>query len=111
MAYSAPELLSNQSYSFQVDIYSFGIVSYFLASGLEPFARSKSNIYIIMGIKKGFFESGMQDYWDGKFVSGEQVSLDIMQLLHRMLDLNQHNRPFAHEVLEELEKIESLHKV
>lgn len=102
LAYTAPELLQNHSYSFQADIYSFGIVLFFLLSGLDPFARSKSNIYMIIGIKRGFFESGMQEYWDEKFLSGEQVCPEIRELVCKMLDLNPVNRPFAHQIIDTL---------
>ena len=103
LAYTAPEMILNESYSFQSDIYSFGIVLYFLISGLEPFALSRSNIYIIIGIKRGFFDSGMQGYWDGKYLSGEQVLPEINQLLYKMLDLNPINRPFAHQIIDILQ--------
>ena len=98
MAYTAPELIQNQSYSFQADIYSFGILLYFLLSGLDPFARSKSNIYMIIGIKRGFFESGLQEYWDEKFLSGEEVCSEIIHLIHIMLDLDPLNRPLTKEI-------------
>ena len=100
LAYTAPELIQNQSYSFQADIYSFGIVLYFLLSGLDPFARSKSNIYMIMGIKRGFFDSGMQEYWDETFLSGEKVCAEINQLIQRMLHLDPVNRPLANQIID-----------
>lgn len=102
LAYTAPEIILNDSYSFQADIYSFGIVLYFLLSGLDPFARAKSNIYIIIGIKKGFFDSGLQECWSGKFLSGEVVCSEIIQFITSMLDLNSLNRPFAHQLIEKL---------
>jgi serine/threonine protein kinase len=98
LPYTAPELIQNQSYSFQADIYSFGIVLYFLLSGLDPFARAKSNIYVIIGIRRGFFESGLQEYWDERFLSGEDVCPEIIHLIHTMLDLNPLNRPFANQI-------------
>ncbi|KAJ3122244.1 hypothetical protein HK098_002983 [Nowakowskiella sp. JEL0407] len=63
-AYTAPELLGAGSnsgeYSFPVDIYSVGVSLYTLLSGVEPFSRARSAVHMMLGISKGFFESGMQ---------------------------------------------------
>ncbi|KAJ1558216.1 hypothetical protein HK096_002907 [Nowakowskiella sp. JEL0078] len=62
-AYTAPELFatsSNSEYSFPVDMYSVGVTLYTLITGIEPFSRAKSSVHMMLGISKGFFESGLQ---------------------------------------------------
>ncbi|KAJ1547662.1 hypothetical protein HK096_001478, partial [Nowakowskiella sp. JEL0078] len=62
-AYTAPELFatsSNSEYSFPVDMYSVGVTLYTLITGVEPFSRAKSSVHMMLGISKGFFESGLQ---------------------------------------------------
>ncbi|KAI8807868.1 hypothetical protein BJ742DRAFT_300773 [Cladochytrium replicatum] len=48
------------SYSYPVDLYSLGVTLFTVMTGKEPFARAKNAVHMMVGITKGFFESGMQ---------------------------------------------------
>lgn len=41
--YVAPEILNNENYSFQADIFSFGVILYILLSGRCPFPGKRPN--------------------------------------------------------------------
>jgi serine/threonine protein kinase len=107
LAYTAPELLKNQAYTFTVDIYSLGITYYCLLTGVNPFSSAKTNIQLMLGIKKGFFSSHMQQDWNERFLTGEKVDERIIQLIHKMVSLEPTNRPFAKQVLQILEEIDA----
>ena len=106
LAYTAPELIANQPYSFPFDVYSLGVTLFVLITGKEPFSLSKTNIQMMMGIKRGFFESGMQEEWNGRFLSGELVDNKILDLIKRMVERDPVNRPTAREIQMELEQID-----
>ncbi|KAI9093107.1 kinase-like domain-containing protein [Phlyctochytrium arcticum] len=60
-AYSAPELLiPGRAYSTPVDIHSLGVTLFTLITGEMPYPRARSSIQLMMGARKGFFESGLQ---------------------------------------------------
>ncbi|KAJ1334254.1 hypothetical protein BSLG_008181 [Batrachochytrium salamandrivorans] len=60
LAYSAPDLFnSTTAYSFPVDMYSLGS-RFALISGCEPFGLARTSVHMMVGIQRGFFESGMQ---------------------------------------------------
>lgn len=60
-AFSAPEILAiDGEYSTPVDVYSLGVTMYTIISGKEPFDQARSGMEMLLGIKKGFFESGLQ---------------------------------------------------
>ena len=97
LPFSAPELLS-ESFSFSVDVYSFGVVLFTLLSGQLPFP-GKSNMTILMGIKKGFFECGMQrECW--VYGNGCGVGRDVEYLIRRMVSKVSINRPSCIELFE-----------
>lgn len=106
LAYTAPELVHNRPYTFSVDVYSLGVTLYSLISGLDPFTNAKTNIQIIMGIKRGFFASGMQPEWNGRYLNGEHMDPKIMDLIQTMVELEPSSRPTARRVLEVLEKLD-----
>jgi serine/threonine protein kinase len=106
LAYTAPELVRNQPYSFSVDIYSLGVTFYSLLCGFDPFAHAKTNIQIIMGVKRGFFDSGMQPEWNGRFLNGESVEPKVIDLIQTMVQPDPSFRPTARQVLEVLDKID-----
>src|SRR4051812_39858999 len=43
MSYIAPEVLRGKPYTEAADIYSFGMIMYFVATGKEPFAHFEHN--------------------------------------------------------------------
>ena len=106
LAYTAPEVILNQPYTFSVDIYSLGVTFFSLVTGANPFLLAKTNIQMMMGIKRGFFGSNMQSSFNGRFLTGEQVDARIIALIEQMVDLDPTNRPSAKQVIEILEQID-----
>ncbi|KAJ1341400.1 hypothetical protein BSLG_004020 [Batrachochytrium salamandrivorans] len=131
LAYSAPDLFnSTTAYSFPVDMYSLGVTLYALISGCEPFGLARTSVHMMVGIQRGFFESGMQHsrifsgpsqrgggrsgevmddpagfVW--KFMNGEAVPDAIVKLLRRLLSRDPALRPLASETVSILEYIDA----
>ncbi|KAI8616175.1 kinase-like domain-containing protein [Chytriomyces sp. MP71] len=65
-AYMAPEIFmstpmkSNGEYSFPADLYAVGATLYVAATGRAPFTLAPSSVYMMMGIRRGFWASGLQ---------------------------------------------------
>ncbi|KAJ3071218.1 hypothetical protein HDU98_005664 [Podochytrium sp. JEL0797] len=76
-AYMAPEMFvsgKSAEYSFPVDMYSVGATLYVAVTGTAPFsggaAQAAGGVYMMMGIRRGFWASGMQP---GVGVNGPEV--------------------------------------
>lgn len=106
LAYTAPELIRNEPYTFSVDVYSLGVTFYSLMCGFDPFAHAKTNIQMMMGIKRGFFSSGMQPEWNGRFLNGDSVDPKLIDLIQSMVHSDHFSRPTVRQVLEVLEKMD-----
>jgi len=106
-AYSAPELLTPPTpYSFPVDIYSAGVTLCSVISGLEPFSKCKSSVHILMSVRKGFFESGMQGPRVGYYPNGSKVDEKVWEIIDKMVDRRSEVRPNGMEVIVMVEDIE-----
>src|ERR1051325_2268310 len=53
MPYVAPEVLRGKSYTREADIYSFGMIMYFVATGRQPFANCAHDHQLALDICKG----------------------------------------------------------
>src|SRR2546421_541117 len=51
--YVAPEVLRGKSYTQAADIYSFGMVMYFVATGKQPFANCVHDEHLVLNICNG----------------------------------------------------------
>ncbi|PKK76786.1 hypothetical protein RhiirC2_772105 [Rhizophagus irregularis] len=51
--YIAPEVLKGESYTQAADIYSFGMIMYFVATGKQPFADRAHDEYLVLNICNG----------------------------------------------------------
>ncbi|KAJ8329268.1 hypothetical protein QVD99_006538 [Batrachochytrium dendrobatidis] len=138
LAYSAPDLLNPATaYSFPVDVYSLGVTLFALISGHEPFGLARSSVHMMVGIQRGFFESGLQKSGSGKlasvglgqrkgsigsttggvvgdpsdgvwrFLNGESVCPQIVGLVMRMVHRDPSARPSALQVMSELAYIDA----
>lgn len=111
--YTAPELFT-PTYSHPVDVYSLGITFYVLLTAHEPYALARTPLQILMGARKGFFESGMQDLHPRglrqgsplRFLSGEMVDEGVIKVLEGCLEKDPGKRWTAARVRRELERVE-----
>ena len=53
MPYVAPEVLKGKPYTQKADIYSFGMVMYFVATGEQPFSNCAHDEYLVLRICNG----------------------------------------------------------
>lgn len=88
--YVAPEILRGDSYGCEVDIWSMGVICYVLLSGYPPFYDDDQR-KLFKKIKDGryYFHD---EYWSS-------ISKDAMDLIRKMLCVNQKERWSARQLL------------
>ncbi|GBC09363.1 hypothetical protein RclHR1_00880017 [Rhizophagus clarus] len=88
MPYMAPEVLRGNPYTQAADIYSFGMIMYFVATGRQPFENCAHDQYLALDICEGtrpeINEQGVPEY-----------CIDIMKMCW---DSNPKKRPTANEI-------------
>jgi serine/threonine protein kinase len=88
-AYLAPEIVEDEGYSgFKADVWSLGVLLYVLLFGVMPF-RASTVKELNRCILKGEFE----------FVSGVSLSLEVKDLISKMLTVDVDKRIDSSEVL------------
>eukprot|EP00581_Thalassiosira_minuscula_P012917 CAMPEP_0183719730 /NCGR_PEP_ID=MMETSP0737-20130205/12546_1 /TAXON_ID=385413 /ORGANISM="Thalassiosira miniscula, Strain CCMP1093" /LENGTH=712 /DNA_ID=CAMNT_0025949467 /DNA_START=136 /DNA_END=2274 /DNA_ORIENTATION=+ len=88
--YVAPELLKNHPYDQSADIWSVGVIVYFLLAGYLPFHhRDQNELFKIIRLGKYSFD---KKYWSG-------VSDDAIRLIMHLLDVDPTTRYTAKEAL------------
>eukprot|EP00808_Paulinella_micropora_P028922 g49350.t1 len=89
--YVAPEVLKNEAYGPEVDVWSLGVIMYILLCGFPPFYHAKtSELYKL--IKAGRY-SFPEEYWGG-------ISKDAKHLVSRCLTVNPKERITPQGILE-----------
>jgi serine/threonine protein kinase len=88
MPYVAPEVLRGNRYTQAADIYSFGMVMYFIATGRQPFADRAHDELLALDICEGIRPEL------NKFEAPEFY----IELMKRCWDTNPNNRPNAIEI-------------
>ncbi|CAB5369351.1 unnamed protein product [Rhizophagus irregularis] len=88
MSYVAPEVLRGKPYTKAADIYSFGMIMYFVATGRQPFSDRAHDEFLALDICDG--------------ISPEIKELEApkcyVELMKRCWDLDPNNRPNAIEI-------------
>lgn len=88
-AYMSPEMMNEESYDYKTDVYSFGIVLYFIFLGKLP-------------------KQGMKDKLNGKMIELPYSSHDISQfcidLIKKCLAVNPNDRPSFMDILIDIRK-------
>jgi serine/threonine protein kinase len=90
MPYVAPEVLRGRPYTQAADIYSFGMIMYFVATGRQPFSNCAHDEILALDICKGI-KPEINDQ--------EEVPKCYIDLMKRCWNLNPDNRPKATEIV------------
>jgi serine/threonine protein kinase len=86
--YIAPELLAHHSFDYKIDIYSCGIVLYFMLTGSSPFTASTINKILELNNKNKIH-----------FSKYPWVSKDAQEFILKLTNTNPYFRPNATEAL------------
>jgi serine/threonine protein kinase len=78
-AYIAPEILKDKGYSFQVDIWSAGVVLYAMLYGTVPFKANNMEELHKLIVK-------------GKYTLKDDISIEARNLLRGLLEVNPEKR-------------------
>jgi serine/threonine protein kinase len=115
LPYSPPELLATppHPYSHPVDIFSLGVTLYVIGiTGEEPFRMIRSPVELLVWVRKGGFwewEERLRQFMTStrtpphsgdlvRFLNGEPVPIELLELLKRMVSPDPAERPTATEI-------------
>ena len=93
MPYVAPEVLRGKPYTQAADIYSFGMVMYFVATGRLPFADRAHDQDLVLSICNGIRPE----------ITEKEAPKCYIDLVKKCWDPNPNNRPNAREIGHEIE--------
>ncbi|UZO16950.1 uncharacterized protein OCT59_008316 [Rhizophagus irregularis] len=88
MPYMAPEVLRGNPYTQAADIYSFGMIMYFVATGKQPFGNRAHDYDLALDICKGANPE----------ISEPEAPSNYIDLMKKCWDLDKNNRPDVFEV-------------
>ncbi|RGB22436.1 kinase-like domain-containing protein, partial [Rhizophagus diaphanus] len=88
ISYLAPEVLRCKAYTQAADIYSFGMIMYFTATGKQPFANCANDHYLTLDICNGTRPE----------INKLEVPKCYTDLMKRCWNTNADNRPNANEI-------------
>src|SRR5256885_2223269 len=89
MPYVAPEVLRGKPYTQAADIYSFGMVMYFVATGKQPFADCAHDQELALSICNGIRPE----------ITEKEAPKCYIELVKKCWDSNPDNRPNAIKIL------------
>src|SRR3954454_20830336 len=92
MSYVAPEVLRGKPYTQAADIYSFGMVMYFVATYRQPFADRAHDQDLVLSICNGIRPE----------ITEKEAPKCYIDLVKKCWDPNPDNRPNAREIYNEL---------
>ncbi|KAI8991909.1 kinase-like domain-containing protein [Mycotypha africana] len=90
--YVAPEVLSKKPYSFPVDIWGVGVITYTVLCGYQPF-QAEDNLQMMHDITNARYEFHDR-YW-------RNISSDARSFIRKCLALDPRNRPSASAALKD----------
>jgi serine/threonine protein kinase len=93
MPYVAPEVLKGNPYTQAADMYSFGMVMYFVATGRQPFDGRAHDQVLALNICNGIRPE----------ISEKDAPKCYIDLVNKCWDPNPDNRPNATEILKSIE--------
>jgi serine/threonine protein kinase len=93
MPFVAPEVLKGRPYTQAADIYSFGMIMYFVATTKQPFANCAHDNILATMICNGIRPE----------ISEKEAPKCYIDLMNRCWDSNPDNRPSANEIEELIE--------
>src|SRR5204863_3418072 len=85
-----PEVLRRKPYTQAADIYSFGMIMYFIATLKQPFADRAHNEFLVMKICNGIRPE----------ITEKEAPKCYIDLMKKCWDPNPDNRPNARKILE-----------
>ena len=89
MPYIAPEVLKGKPYTHAADIYSFGMIMYFVATGKQPFADRPHDRELAFNISTKKARPEIHEYEAPKF---------YIDLMKKCWSFNPDDRPSANEI-------------
>jgi serine/threonine protein kinase len=90
LPYLAPEVLKGEKYTQAADIYSLGMLMYFIATGKQPFYDRAHDQYLVISIYKGIRPE----------INEPEAPKCYIDLLKSCWDSNPDNRPNINEIFE-----------
>ncbi|PKC64516.1 kinase-like protein [Rhizophagus irregularis] len=90
MPYVAPEILKGKPYTQAADIYSFGMIMYFVGTGQQPFSDCAHDQYLALNICNGIRPE----------INEPEIPKCYGELMKKCWDSNPDNRPEIAEILE-----------
>ncbi|GBB83226.1 hypothetical protein RclHR1_00100030 [Rhizophagus clarus] len=93
MPYVAPEILKGKLYTQAADIYSFGMIMYFVGTGKQPFSNYAHDKYLALNICNGIRPE----------INEPEIPKCYGDLMRKCWDSNPDNRPKATEILESID--------
>jgi serine/threonine protein kinase len=88
MPYVAPEVLKGKFYTQAADIYSFGMIMYFVATAKQPFANRAHDEHLVLNICNGIRLE----------INVPEAPKCYIDLMKKCWDSNPNNRPKAFEI-------------
>jgi serine/threonine protein kinase len=97
MPFVAPEVLKGKPYTQAADIYSFGMIMYFMATGRQPFFNYAHDSYLALDICNGIRPE----------INEQEAPKCYIELMKKCWNSNPDNRPNAIEIEELIELFQS----
>ncbi|EXX58439.1 kinase-like domain-containing protein [Rhizophagus irregularis DAOM 181602=DAOM 197198] len=94
MPYVAPEVLKGNPYTQAADIYSFGMIMYFIATRRQPFDNCAHDNILALKICNGIRPE----------INEQEIPESYIELIKKCWDPNPNNRPNATKIKEEINK-------